>query len=108
MPQKFTLEWKAPDVDCYSTLSPSIRSDRGLQPDWRPQKTEARINQFMPVHQIVSLQGRNRTCIAVSDAINPIATIKERTQPGRSFRLTSGEWDYERGRLMIQIQEDAE
>lgn len=71
MPQRFCLVWNAPDVDCYSTLSPAIRSDRGLHPDWRPQRTEGRINQFMPVHQIVSLQGRNRMCIAVSDAVNP-------------------------------------
>lgn len=38
--------------------------------------------------------------------ITPITTIKERTQPGKTFRLTSGEWDYERGRLAVQIQED--
>lgn len=71
MPQKFHLVFRAPDIDSYSTLSPSIRSDRGLYPDWRPQRTEGRINQFMPVHQIISLDGRNRMCIAVSDAVNP-------------------------------------
>lgn len=71
IPQKFALVWRMADVDSYSTLSPGIRSDRGLHPDWRPQKSVGRINQFMPVHQIVSLQGRNRTCIAVSDALNP-------------------------------------
>ena len=46
--------------------------------------------------------------IRMTDAINPITNIKERTQPGKAFRLTSGEWDNERGRLMIQIQEDEE
>ena len=75
VPDPFTLTWDEPCIDAYSTLSPSIRSDRGLHPSWRPQKTETRINQFMPVHQIVSLQGRNRVCVAVSDVQNPL-TIK--------------------------------
>lgn len=46
--------------------------------------------------------------IRMTGAITPITTIKERTQPGENFRMTSGEWDYERGRLTVQIQEDAE
>ena len=46
--------------------------------------------------------------IRMTGAITPITTIKERTQPGKIFRMTSGEWDYERGRLAVQIQEDAE
>ncbi len=72
VPEAFRVVWKEPCVDCYSTLSPSIRCDRGLHPDWRPQKTEAYINQFMPVHQVISLQGRNRMCIAVSDVETPV------------------------------------
>lgn len=46
--------------------------------------------------------------IRMTGAITPITTIKERTQPGKIFRMTSGEWDYERGRLAVQIQEDVE
>jgi hypothetical protein len=40
--------------------------------------------------------------------ITPISIITERTQPGKNFRMTSGEWDYEQNRLTIQIQEDTE
>lgn len=46
--------------------------------------------------------------IKMTGEINPFAIIRERTQPDKIFRLTSGEWDYERGRLAVQIQEDAE
>lgn len=75
------------------------------------------VNQFvrpeeLMIRRIVSRYGETKIKltegIRMTDAINPITAIKERTQPGRTFRLTSGEWDYERGRLMIQIQEDAE
>ena len=43
-----------------------------------------------------------------SDLVTPLNRFTERTQPGKTFRLTSGEWDYEQGRVVIQIQEDAE
>lgn len=44
--------------------------------------------------------------IKMTGEITPITLIQERTQPGKVFRMTSGEWDYERGRLAVQIQED--
>ena len=44
----------------------------------------------------------------MTGAITPISILRERTQPGKVFRLTSGTWDYERCRLTVQIQEDVE
>lgn len=44
----------------------------------------------------------------MTDAITPITILTERTQPGKEFRMTSGTWDYEKCRLTVQIQEDAE
>lgn len=44
----------------------------------------------------------------MTDAITPITILTERTQPGKTFRMTSGSWDYEQGKLTVQIQEDAE
>ena len=44
--------------------------------------------------------------LRTSELVTPLSTLTERTQPGRLFRLTSGEWDYEQGRMTIQIQED--
>ena len=46
--------------------------------------------------------------IWMTDAITPITILTERTQPGKTFRMTSGSWDYEQCRLTVQIQEDAE
>lgn len=43
----------------------------------------------------------------MTDAITPITILTERTQPGKTFRMTSGSWDYEQGKLTVQIQEDA-
>jgi hypothetical protein len=44
----------------------------------------------------------------MTDAITPITILTERTQPGKTFRMTSGSWDYEQGKLTVQIQEDVE
>lgn len=44
----------------------------------------------------------------MTDAITPISILTERTQPGKTFRMTSGSWDYEQCRLTVQIQEDVE
>lgn len=46
--------------------------------------------------------------IWMTDAITPITILTERTQPGKTFRMTSGSWDYEQCRLTVQIQEDVE
>lgn len=46
--------------------------------------------------------------ICMSDAINPLSIIKERSMSEKIFRMTSGEWDYEQNRLILQIQEDSE
>ena len=46
--------------------------------------------------------------LRTSDLVTPLSILTERTQPGRTFRMTSGEWDYEQGRMTIQIQENAQ
>lgn len=64
------------------------------------------------IRRIVNRYGETKIKLSeglrMTGAITPITTIKERTQPGKTFRLTSCEWDYERGRLAVQIQEDVE
>lgn len=72
VPEKFSVSWKQPCVDCYSVWSPSIRTDRQLGPNWSKRKTHSRLAAWMPLHGIVSLQGRNRMTAAVSDAVTPI------------------------------------
>ena len=46
--------------------------------------------------------------LQMTDSITPLTILTERTQQGKTFRMTSGEWDYEQNRFMIQMQEDAE
>ena len=64
------------------------------------------------IRRIVNRYGETRIklteAIQMSGAVTPITHLKERTQPGKVFRMTSGEWDYEQNRLTIQMQEDVE
>lgn len=64
------------------------------------------------IRRIVNRYGETKIklteAIQMSGDVTPITHIKERTQPGKVFRMTSGEWDYEQNRLTIQMQEDAE
>lgn len=66
----------------------------------------------MLIRRIVNRYGETKIklteAIWLADEVNPITSITERTQPGKTFRLTSGEWDYEQCRMTIQMQEDAE
>ena len=71
VPEKFTVMWKEPILDCYSTWSPSIKHDRNLGPNWRANKTNSRVAEYMPVQSIVSAEGRNRMTFSLSDAFNP-------------------------------------
>lgn len=72
IPQPFTLKWKFPVHDCYSVWTPDIKT-RELGPNWKKRTTSSRLATWMPLHTIVSLQGKNRMAIAVSDAVTPIS-----------------------------------
>lgn len=72
VPEKFTVRWKQPCVDCYSVWSPSLRTARQLGPNWSKRHTESRLACWMPLHGVVSLSGQNRMTVAVSDAVTPI------------------------------------
>lgn len=72
VPSQFTIFWKLPMIDCYSTWSPCVRQGRNIGPNWRPNATDSRLAVFMPLHSIVSLSGRNRMTVSLSDAFNPI------------------------------------
>ena len=72
VPEPLTVNWKIPATDIYSTWSPSVRTGRSIDPDWWKKKTESRLVEWMPLHEIVSLSGHNRICIAVSDAASTL------------------------------------
>lgn len=71
IPEKFTVKWEFPVIDCYSTWSPSVRDGRSLGVDWSQKATDARLASWMPVQSLISMSGRNRLTIAVSDASTP-------------------------------------
>lgn len=64
------------------------------------------------IRRIVSRYGVTRIklteALQMTNSITPITILTERTQPGKTFRMTSGEWDYEQNRLTVQMQEDVE
>lgn len=71
VPEPFSVTWKQPFIDCYSTWSPSIRHERNIAPNWAPNTTESRLAMYMPLHSIVSIKGKNRITISLSDVLNP-------------------------------------
>ena len=62
------------------------------------------------IRRIVNRYGATKIklteAICMTGDISPITQIKERSMADKTFRMTSGEWDYEQNRLMLQIQED--
>lgn len=62
------------------------------------------------IRRIVNRYGATKIklteAICMTGDMSPIAQIKERSMADKTFRMTSGEWDYEQNRLMLQIQED--
>ena len=71
VPEAFDILFGVPDVDIYSVWSPSIRFDRHVGPAFAKRATYARLASWMPLHALVSVAGRNRMTIALSDAATP-------------------------------------
>ncbi len=71
VPESFTLKWKHPVVDCYSTWTPNFNNNSSMRPNWGENITSSRLAYMMPIHQINSVSGKNRLCIALSDAVTP-------------------------------------
>ena len=72
VPSRFRLCFSYPVCDIYSMWSPSAGTNRVLGPDWGPKRVQSRLASWMPIQQLISLGGKNRLCIAVSDAKTPI------------------------------------
>lgn len=71
IPEKFTVRFDFPSVDVYSVWSPSVRYDRFIGVTWKKKVSPSRLASWMPLHALVSADGRNRLTIAVSDAKTP-------------------------------------
>ena len=73
IPESFCISFRIPDVDIYSTWSPSVRFDRRIKTPWAKPTTRSRLSSWMPMHALVSAAGQNRMTVAVSDAETPIS-----------------------------------
>ncbi len=73
IPESFTLSFTKPAIGCYSVWSPAVRFDRQLQPNWRKSTTTSRLAAWMPLHSVISMDGKNRLLVAASDALNPMS-----------------------------------
>lgn len=66
----------------------------------------------MMIRRIVNRYGETKIklteAIRMTSAITPLTVLRERTQAGKTFRLLSGEWDYEQDRLRVIMEEDTE
>ena len=64
------------------------------------------------IRRIVNRYGETKIklteAICMTEEISPITRVKERSMAEKTFRMTSGEWDYEQNRLVLQIQEDVQ
>ena len=71
VPETFDVLFSIPDVDVYSVWSPSIRFDRHVGPAFLKRATYARLASWMPLHTLVSVDGKNRMTVSLSDAKTP-------------------------------------
>ena len=73
VPEKFSIQFKIPHIDCFSVWSPYLSHCRRLGPDWGPTTTYANIASSMPVQSVLSVDGNNRLTLAIDDAMSPTA-----------------------------------
>lgn len=62
------------------------------------------------IRRIVNRYGATKIklteALCMTDDVTPISVMSDRAMVGKRFRMTSGEWDYEQNRLVVQMQED--
>ena len=73
IPQPFLIEWNFNASDCYSTWNPGLLDIHGLAFEWSKLTMQSRLASWMPVQQLISKNGKNKLCIAVSDVDTPIS-----------------------------------
>lgn len=73
IPEPFYIKWNFSASDCYSTWNPSLLDIHGLAFDWSKLTVKSRLASWMPVQSLISKNGTNKLCIAVSDVDTPIS-----------------------------------
>ncbi len=72
IPEAFSIKWNFSASDVHSTWNPSLLDIHGLAFEWGMLKVQSRLASWMPVQSLISQNGRNKLCIAVSDVDTPI------------------------------------
>ena len=75
IPQAFCVELSTPDIDVYSMWSPSMTSNRVIGKNYDLRRTPSRLASGIPLHCAVSRTGKNRVCLALSDAATPTEIV---------------------------------
>ena len=73
IPQPLFIKWSFSAKDCCSTWNPSLLDIHGLAFDWGKLRVQSRLASWMPVQELISKNGTNKLCIAVSDVDTPIS-----------------------------------
>ena len=73
IPEPFFIKWYFSAKDCCSTWNPSLLDIHGLAFDWGKLRVQSRLASWMPVQELISKNGTNKLCIAVSDVDTPIS-----------------------------------
>lgn len=71
IPSRFKVCFSVPNADIYSVWSPSVGFDKSLGPNWSKRNTPSCLASGIPLHALVSADGKNRMTVALSDAKTP-------------------------------------
>lgn len=72
VPESVKISFSLNSAKAYSTWSPALKGSRSINPDWNKQKTESGLAVWLPIHQILSQDGKNIACVALSDPKIPV------------------------------------
>ncbi|MBQ2842253.1 MAG: alpha-galactosidase [Clostridia bacterium] len=73
IPEPFFVRWNFSAADCCSTWNPSLLDIHGLAFDWGKLTVQSRLASWMPIQSLISKDGTNKLCVAVSDVDTPIS-----------------------------------
>ncbi len=74
VPESFKIKFSFADGNCYSVWNSALRKgERYIGPNWWKNTVNSNLATNMPLHTMLSSNGRNRLTIAVSDAFMPIS-----------------------------------
>lgn len=73
IPESFLICWNFSASDCVSTWNPSLLDIHGLAFEWSKLTVQSRLASWMPLQSLISKDGKNKLCIAVSDVDTPIS-----------------------------------